>query len=124
VSSGETLVARAKFRVPHVPNASVRREALTARLTSAAEAPLSLVVAAPGSGKTALLAQWVSGVDGPVAWMSCDTGDADARSFWRNFATAVASAWDDIGVAAAELSDMDRNDQLAIGLANGLGSLV
>jgi LuxR family transcriptional regulator, maltose regulon positive regulatory protein len=116
-------VARAKFRVPHVPNASVRREALTARLSSAAEAPLSLVVAAPGSGKTALLAQWVSELDGPVAWMSCDSGDADARAFWRNFATAVASAWDDIGVAAAELSDMDRNDQLAIGLANGLGSL-
>jgi LuxR family transcriptional regulator, maltose regulon positive regulatory protein len=116
-------VARAKFRVPHVPNASVRREALTARLISAAEAPLSLVVAAPGSGKTALLAQWVGELDGPVAWMSCDSGDADARSFWRNFATAVAMAWDDIAVAAAELTDMDRNDQLAIGLANGLGSL-
>ena len=123
MSSVETVVARAKFCVPHVPNASVHREALTARLTSAAEAPLSLVVAAPGSGKTALLAQWVGELDCPVAWMSCDPSDGDARSFWRNFATAVALAWEDIGVAAAELTDMDRNDQLAIGLANGLGSL-
>ena len=122
MSVGEAAVARAKFRVPHVPNATVRRDALITSLASATEAPLSLVVAAPGSGKTALLAQWVSEQDDPVAWMSCDSGDADAR-FWRNFATAVALAWDGIGVAAAELADTDSGEQIAIGLANELGSL-
>jgi LuxR family maltose regulon positive regulatory protein len=123
VSGGENVVARAKFRVPRLPNATVRRGALITSLASATEAPLSLVVAAPGSGKTALLAQWVSEMDGPVAWMSCDSGDADPRRFWRNFATAVALAWDGIGVAAAELVDSDSAEQIAIGLANELGPL-
>jgi LuxR family maltose regulon positive regulatory protein len=123
VSGGKAVVARAKFRVPRLPNATVRRSALITPLASATEAPLSLVVAAPGSGKTALLAQWVSDLDGPVAWMSCDSSDADATRFWRNFATAVALAWDGIGVAAAELADTDSGEQIAIGLANELGSL-
>ncbi len=92
-------------------------------LASATDAPLSLVVAAPGSGKTALLTQWVSELDGPVAWMSCDSGDADATRFWRNLATAVALTWDSLGVAAAELADTASSDQIAIGLANELGSL-
>jgi LuxR family maltose regulon positive regulatory protein len=123
VSGEEALVAHAKFRVPRLPNATVRRSGLITSLASATEAPLSLVVAAPGSGKTALLAQWVRELDGPVAWMSCDSGDADTRRFWRNLATAVALAWDGIGVAAAELADTGSGDQISIGLANELGSL-
>jgi LuxR family maltose regulon positive regulatory protein len=123
MGSGDTIVARTKFRVPRVPTATVPREALVDRLSSAVDCPLSLVVAAPGSGKTALLAQWADALDGPVAWMSCDRTDADARTFWNNLATIVGEAWPDLGPAVAELADTGRSDQLAIGIANELGSL-
>jgi LuxR family maltose regulon positive regulatory protein len=123
MGSAETIVARTKFRVPRVPAATVRRDALVQRLGSAVDCPLSLVVAAPGSGKTALLAQWAGGLDGPVAWLSCDRTDADASSFWRNLATIVGEAWPDLGPAVAELADTRRSDQLAVGIANELGSL-
>jgi LuxR family maltose regulon positive regulatory protein len=56
----------AKFAVPRVPNATVRRDDLVDRL-DAADCPLTLVVAAPGSGKTALLAQWVGSADRSVS---------------------------------------------------------
>jgi LuxR family maltose regulon positive regulatory protein len=118
-----TLLARTKFSVPSIPNASVRRDALIARLDAATGCPLTLVVAAPGSGKTALLVQWVEQSERPVAWMSCDLTDADPLGFWRNLATAVGLAWTDAGMAVAELADSDNSDKLAIGLANALGAL-
>ena len=124
MNTGEAIVARVKFSVPRVPNATVRREALVSRLDAAADCPLSLVVAAPGSGKTALLAQWVDRLDGPVGWMSCDLTDADAHCFWNNLATTVGMAWSDVGATAAEHADSHQSTELAIGLANELGTLV
>jgi len=116
------MVARAKFGVPRIPNATVVRRALIGRLTAAADSRLSLVVAAPGSGKTALLAQWVGASGGPVGWMSCDHADA-GLSFWRNLARAVGLAWAGVATAAAELADCETSDELAIGIANALGSV-
>jgi LuxR family maltose regulon positive regulatory protein len=123
MGSGDTIVARTKFRVPRVPSATVPREGLVQRLGSAVDCPLSLVVAAPGSGKTALLAQWAGRLDGPIAWMSCDRSDAEASSFWHNLAMILGEAWPDLGPTVAELADTRKSDQLAIGLANELGSL-
>jgi LuxR family maltose regulon positive regulatory protein len=123
LDGGRTIVARTKFSIPHVPNATIHRQALVARLDAAADRPLSLVVAAPGSGKTALLTQWVEGVAGPVAWMSCDATDADVSSFWTNLATAIRSAWTDTGARAPEVAGDADHDQLAIGIANELGAL-
>jgi LuxR family transcriptional regulator, maltose regulon positive regulatory protein len=123
MGSGDTIVARTKFRVPRVPSATVPREGLVQRLSSAVDCPLSLVVAAPGSGKTALLAQWAGRLDSPVAWMSCDRSDADPSSFWHNLATIVGEAWPDLGPTVAELADTRKSDQLAVGIANELGSL-
>jgi LuxR family transcriptional regulator, maltose regulon positive regulatory protein len=122
MGSGDTVVARAKFGVPRLPNATVHREALTSAL-DAATCPLTLVVGAPGSGKTALLTQWVERLDGPVGWMSCDVADADADRFWKNLATTVGMAWPDVGATAAELADDNRSIDLAIGVANELDAL-
>lgn len=121
MGGGQPIVAKAKFSVPRIPSATVRREALVGRLDGAGP-PLALVVGAPGSGKTALLAQWAEGRARPVAWMSCDQADA-GTSFWRNLVTSVGLAWPDAGPAMAELADLDRSDELATGIANVLGSL-
>jgi LuxR family maltose regulon positive regulatory protein len=123
VSGEQGVIAQAKFQVPWVPNAIVRRDGLIAQLDAATECPLSLVVAAPGSGKTALLADWVDGRDSPVAWMSCDAVDVDPLSFWRNLTISASLAWDGLGVAAAELRDESSAERIAIGLANELASL-
>jgi LuxR family maltose regulon positive regulatory protein len=123
MSVEEMVVARAKFGVPRVPNATVRRDALVNRLDAAADCPLTLVVAAPGSGKTALLAQWVGAADRPISWMSCDATDAEPLCFWRSVITSVAQTCHDLGIAAAELVEEPTAERLAIGLANELTAL-
>jgi LuxR family transcriptional regulator, maltose regulon positive regulatory protein len=121
MSVEEMVVARAKFGVPRVPNATVRRDVLVDRL-DAADCPLTLVVAAPGSGKTALLAQWVAEAGRSVSWMSCDATDAQPLCFWRSVTTSVAQTCHDLGIAAAELVEEASTERLAIGLANELGA--
>jgi ATP/maltotriose-dependent transcriptional regulator MalT len=122
MSVEEMVVARAKFGVPRVPNATVRRDALVDRL-DAADCPLTLLVAAPGSGKTALLTQWVGAADRSISWMSCDATDAQPLCFWRSVITSVAQTCQDLGVAAAELIEEPTTERLAIGLANELTAL-
>ena len=53
---------------------------------------ITLVCAPPGFGKTALLADWSSQRDGPVAWLSLDPGDNDPARFWRHLAAAIDRA--------------------------------
>jgi ATP/maltotriose-dependent transcriptional regulator MalT len=123
MSVEEMVVARAKFGVPRVPSATVRRDALVKRLDTAADCPLTLVVAPPGSGKTALLAEWVAAADCSISWMSCDATDAEPLCFWRSVVTSVAQACHDLGIAAAELVEEPSTERLAIGLANELTAL-
>jgi LuxR family transcriptional regulator, maltose regulon positive regulatory protein len=122
MSVEEMVVARAKFGMPRVPNATVRRDALVDRL-DATDCPLTLVVAAPGSGKTALLTQWVGAADRSISWMSCDATDAQPHCFWRSVITSVAQTCHDLGIAAAELVEEPSTERLAIGLANELTAL-
>jgi LuxR family maltose regulon positive regulatory protein len=122
VSGEQAVLAQAKFRVPWVPNAVVRRDGLVAQLDAARGCPLSLVVAAPGSGKTALLADWVNGLEDRVAWMSCDPADADPSTFWRNLIVGASLTWEELGVATAELQEEPSTERIAIGLANELAT--
>lgn len=109
--------------MPRIPNATLRRDALLARLDAGVDQPLTLVAAAPGSGKTALLAQWVSNLAQPVAWLSCGWDDADARWFWRNLTCAVRQGWAHADPDVLELSEDPAPRALAIDLANELGRL-
>jgi LuxR family transcriptional regulator, maltose regulon positive regulatory protein len=122
MSVEELVVARAKFGVPRVPSATVRRDALVDKL-DAADCPLTLVVAAPGSGKTALLTEWVATADRPISWMSCDATDSQPLCFWRSVITSVSQTCHDLGIAAAELIEEPSTERLAIGLANDLTTL-
>lgn len=52
--------------------------------------PLVLVLGSPGSGKTALLAEWCHHQHRyAVAWLSVDGGDRDPVRFWQGFVAAV-----------------------------------
>ncbi|MFD2416794.1 helix-turn-helix transcriptional regulator [Amycolatopsis pigmentata] len=80
---GSTRVTPAKTAVPRMPASFVRREPLRALLGKAVEAPVTLVAAPAGYGKTVLLADWVETAGGEEkAWVSLDGADNEPRRFW------------------------------------------
>lgn len=67
-----------------VPSHAVDRPELLARLDVGLEAPLTLVVAPAGSGKSVLLTQWATTRrDVRVAWLDMTAADRDAAHFAR-----------------------------------------
>ena len=96
-----------RFVVPQIPNATLRREDLLARLSAGDACPFTLVSAGPGSGKTALLASWTSTLPGGVSWLSCDIDDADAGVFWQHVARAISGPGGEI------LADPDPREEAA-----------
>lgn len=118
----ESLTAHTRFAVPHIPNATISRHALLNRLDTATHR-LTVVSAPPGSGKSALLADWANNLRSPLAWLSCDIDDADQAWFWRDVRAAIQHSWPDS--ALNDLDPVDQRDprQLAIEIANALVSV-
>lgn len=85
--------------VPHY----VRRSRLLGLLDASVEAPLTLVAAPAGAGKTSLLAGWVAESDRPTAWLSLDQGDRDPAQLWRSLIVALDTLVPGCGVAARAL---------------------
>jgi ATP/maltotriose-dependent transcriptional regulator MalT len=73
---------RAKVRAPVEPEHYVRRARLLELVDDAVKAPLTLVVAPAGAGKTVLLAGWAAEATHPTAWLSLDDVDVDGAQFW------------------------------------------
>jgi LuxR family transcriptional regulator, maltose regulon positive regulatory protein len=83
--------------VPGLPPLHVPRLRLITALNEARDAPLTLVAAGPGAGKTVLLAEWAHSQDYPVAWITVTPAENEPRRFWRLFLSALrAAAWDDL----------------------------
>ena len=116
----DSLTAHTRFAVPRIPNAKVRRAALLTRLDTGTDCALTMVTAAPGSGKSALLAEWATELRSDVAWLSCDIDDADPGWFWGDVRAAIQHSWPGAGVSVAD--DVEQRDprQLAIEIANAL----
>jgi LuxR family maltose regulon positive regulatory protein len=70
----------------------VHRERLFRRLDEARRAPLTLVAAPAGFGKTTLVARWLRSREIPFAWFSADAGDNDPLRFWSYVVTALERA--------------------------------
>lgn len=81
-----------KLFVPRVQPGFVVRPRLLAQLDTGLARGIILVSAPAGFGKTVLLADWVRRGDGPVAWLSLDSGDNDPVRFWRHVAAALDRA--------------------------------
>ena len=69
-------LVESKLSVPLLSDGIIPRTQLTDRLCSHT-GPLATAVAAPGYGKTTLLAQWVQQDPRPSAWVSLDDDDND-----------------------------------------------
>jgi LuxR family transcriptional regulator, maltose regulon positive regulatory protein len=110
-AKAQTLL-RTKFAVPRGPKAAVVRARLLDRLDAGVEAPLTLVAAPAGAGKSALLSSWIAArrAPGPVAWLSLDVDDADRRRFWRAVLATVAKATADKRIESLAVSPRDPVD--------------
>lgn len=115
----QRFIARVRFLVPEPPPAQVTRQRLVDRLTAATE-PTTLVVGAPGAGKTAVLGTWVTARRAPTAWLSCDPTDADPVRFWAAMAMALQRVVDGAGVDA--LKRLDEDGCETVDLAASLAS--
>jgi LuxR family maltose regulon positive regulatory protein len=73
---GPSIALPAKFQPPRAHGRCLLRRALLADL-AASHAPLVLLCAPPGTGKTTVLRQWVEADDRPTAWLQIDPGDDD-----------------------------------------------
>ena len=73
----------------------VPRPRLVRLLDQGLQQPLTLVSAAPGFGKTILLATWIhgraQGDDLKIGWLSLDETDNKPDTFWRYFVAAIRS---------------------------------
>ena len=82
-------IFRAKLRPPPTAGHYVDRPRLVQLLEELVEAPLTLVTAPAGTGKTSLLSAWTSGSVRPTAWLSLDETDRDPVQFWSGVVAAL-----------------------------------
>ncbi|WP_311879522.1 LuxR C-terminal-related transcriptional regulator [Microbacterium forte] len=76
--------------IPPPPAHAVERPRLRSRLDATLNAPLSVVVAPAGSGKTVLLSQWAtSHPDVRVIWIGLEQADSDPRRLLDHLLSAV-----------------------------------
>ncbi|GGJ81733.1 transcriptional regulator [Pilimelia anulata] len=83
-----------RFGRPRLPEPHLPRPRLVRTLDAALRYPVTLLSAAAGSGKTALLAEWAASgrAPGPVAWLSLDREEDTAARFWSDVAAALRRA--------------------------------
>lgn len=78
------------------------RPRLHTLMDGAVAAPLTLVVAPAGSGKTSLLRSWAATTALPLAWLTVDEDDRDPAQFWRG----VVAALEGIAAPVATAADL------------------
>ena len=82
-------LVEAKLNPLTPPAGSVTRDGLLAPLLAIGGTPIVALVAAPGFGKTTLLAQWVARETRPVVWLIVDAFDNDPSMLLAYLAAAI-----------------------------------
>ncbi|MEU9733832.1 LuxR C-terminal-related transcriptional regulator [Streptomyces sp. NPDC048002] len=77
-----------RFTIPARPATFLRRPRLHRRLDLGRSTPLTMVNGAAGAGKTVLVADWAAGLEGPVVWLTADTGQTPGL-FWAYLLEAL-----------------------------------
>src|SRR5579862_336330 len=108
-----TLAPPGWFRPPARAGV-IPRPRLLSRLDELTQAPLTVVAAPTGYGKTTLLASWVAATPRDVAWAFVGSSELDAEGFWRLLAAALEHADPKLCFGPFEdLAALDRATQLA-----------
>jgi LuxR family maltose regulon positive regulatory protein len=95
--------------------ALVERARLSARLDAAVALPLTLVAAAPGSGKTVALREWARQRPAPgVAWVRLDADVSGPAALWARLAPALALPGAPAARRAAAAAPVSARDVAAL----------
>jgi LuxR family maltose regulon positive regulatory protein len=103
VGSALSPLRAAKLRRPTPGDHYVRRPRLLELLDEASRATLTLIVAPAGTGKTSLLAGWITESPIASAWLSLDEADRDAVQCWSGIIAALDTLEPGCGSAASEV---------------------
>jgi LuxR family maltose regulon positive regulatory protein len=85
------IVLRTKLYAPHAGCDLIVRPRLHARFGGETQAPLTLVAAPAGYGKSQAVARWISSLSTPAAWLSLDVTETELAEFLRYLVAAVRS---------------------------------
>ena len=93
-------------------------------LDAADGAPLTLVSAPPGYGKTTAVRAWCASRETALAWVTLDAGDNDSTRLWTYVSTAVDRVRSGLGRRALQRLRMDGTaiEAAVDELANGIGT--
>ena len=94
-----------KLVVPQARSGLVARAKLVQALTSGLHQGTTLIVAPAGYGKTSVLIEWANTAPMPVAWLSCDDDDNDARRFLRSIIFALRNVDGAVGDSSLPILD-------------------
>ncbi|MFC7877538.1 LuxR C-terminal-related transcriptional regulator [Isoptericola sp. NPDC057391] len=107
-------VSPSKLRPAPNPQYLVHRPRLVRLLDTAVRAPLTLVVAPAGSGKTSLVRDWLGRAGLPHAWLSVDEADRDPVQLWRGILAALEGIAPDCSEFAARALRQQRTPADAV----------
>lgn len=119
-------IARNKLHRPRIIGDFVTRSDLVARLEAGSSLPLTLLAAPAGYGKTSLVAHWLEGREGRVAWLSLDVDDSEPAAFARCVAAAIRTVFPEAcadTLACLDLAQAPSLMALSVCLSNDLEAL-
>ena len=101
-ASATPVLAATKLHIPALRPGHLQRAELVGPLIAGTQTRVTLVAAAPGSGKTSLLSEWHADPRErrPFAWISLDAADNDPVRFWDCVFAALETIAPGIGGSA------------------------
>ncbi len=117
--AGLAYLPLTKIRPPALPPKLVARPRLTQRIN----APITLLIAPSGFGKSTLLNEWRQKCGIPVAWVSLDADDNQPLRFWSMIIAALQTIFPHLGqdshLPLRTPSSADLNE-IVVNLTNAL----
>jgi LuxR family maltose regulon positive regulatory protein len=94
-ASATPVLAATKLHIPALRSGHLHRAGLVRVLVADVQSRVTLIAAAPGSGKTSLLSEWHAdpGENRLFAWISLDAADNDPVRFWDGVFVALVGQW-------------------------------
>jgi LuxR family maltose regulon positive regulatory protein len=112
VGSAQHDVVEGRITPPR-PRRLVSRPRLSALLSGATRARLTLVTGPAGTGKTTAVSDWVEQLGCPVAWLTVHPDDNDPQTFRRDVMSALERAAPPRATAADEVVPLSTGDLVA-----------
>ncbi|MBI5303920.1 MAG: hypothetical protein HY868_17420 [Chloroflexi bacterium] len=106
-----------KIKPPTLPQDLVARPRLTQQLT----APVTIIYAPSGFGKSTLLNEWRQTCAMPVAWVSLDADDNSPSRFWSTVLLSLRTNYPNLGhalLSQLQMSSASASSEIVVALSN------